>query len=264
MRRSFVLALLVLVMGSPLACNETQEAILAAVGGGCLLDSDCEAGLVCLFRSCHQPCETSEDCPFRDDGERQPCVIAEKPIRVCQLEDETACVRHSDCPGSLVCALDARCRSACGGDRDCAQDQVCVSGTCADQDDLDDNGVIVLSDESPREGAVCIYHSDCPPGADGQQLRCRDGFCEAGCLGDDRDCGRFELCSTAGSDPPQPGECELIGDPASLFCSPKDDHPHEQTIACACPDGSMGEQTCNADGASYGPCTVGMTTCELP
>ena len=264
MRWPSVLAVLTLVMGSPLACNETEEAILAALSGGCLLDSDCETGLVCMFRRCHQRCETSKDCPLRDDGQRQPCVVADKPIRVCQLEDERQCVRHSDCPGALVCALDATCRTACGDDRDCVQDQTCVKGTCADPDDLDDGGQLVLSDESPREGAVCVYNSDCPPSSDGRQLRCRDGFCEAGCLGDDRDCGRFELCSTAGSEPAEAGDCELIGDPSSLYCSPKDDHPHEQTIACACPDGSTGEQTCNPDGAGYGPCTVGTNPCVLP
>lgn len=249
---------------SPVACNATDEAILAAVEGACLLDSDCDAGLVCRFKLCHQPCETSKDCPLRDDGDRQDCVVVDKPVRVCLLEVERACTRHSDCADELLCGTDGVCRAPCATARDCTPGQVCASGTCAEPGDLEGPGQLPLADGTPREGAACVYNSDCPPGAGGRALRCRQGFCEASCLGDDRDCGRFERCSTHGTDPPEAGQCELIGPPGQLYCSPKDDFPHEQTITCRCPNGDEGTQTCNSDGSGYGPCQVGTTPCPLP
>ena len=219
---------------------------------------------MCRFRVCHQPCQTSKDCPRREDGEHQACVVADKPLRICQLDAERDCELHSDCPGDLICGVDGVCRNGCGGDRDCGPEHVCAGGTCAEPLLLDGEGRLTPSERGPREGAPCSYHSDCPPSEDGISLRCRGGFCEVACLGDDRDCGRFERCSTTGSDPPLPGACELIGDPSGLHCSPKDDYPDESAIACACPDGTTGEQLCEPDGSAYGPCTVGMNQCLLP
>jgi len=263
MRRTFGL-LLALGAAMPLACSAEEEALLAALAGDCLLDSECDAELVCVFRRCHQPCNSAKDCPLRPDGEHQACIVADKPKRVCQLESETTCKLHSDCPGTLLCGIDGACRSECASDRDCTVGQVCVGATCAYPHELDGQGLLPMADDGPRVGAPCRYHSDCPPALDGKVLRCRASFCTVACLGDDRDCGRFERCSTTGSDPPEPGECVLIGTPGALHCSPKDDYPNEQTIACACPDGTSGTQTCNPDGSSYGPCTVNTMPCILP
>lgn len=249
---------------SPLACTATDEAILAALEGSCLLDSDCDEGLVCRFKLCHQPCQTSEDCPLGNDGDRQDCVVVDKPVRLCLFDGERDCTRHSDCPGELLCGTDGVCRARCASARDCTPGQVCAAGTCAEPEDLEGPGLLPLAEGTPREGAACLYNSDCPPGEGGRQLRCRQGFCEAACLGDDRDCGRFERCSTHGTAPPEPGVCELIGTPDQLFCSPKDDFPYEQTIACQCLNGDAGTQTCNPDGSGYGPCQVGTTPCPLP
>ncbi|MEM1035068.1 MAG: hypothetical protein AAGN82_32310, partial [Myxococcota bacterium] len=88
MTRTYALAgiaLVALASGGGIACNAREEALLAAIEGDCLLDSDCEGALVCRFRRCHERCETRRDCPFRDDGDRQDCVVVDKPVRICQL-----------------------------------------------------------------------------------------------------------------------------------------------------------------------------------
>ena len=107
------------------ACNASDEAILAALGQGCLLDSDCNSGLVCVFRHCHQPCATSEDCALDDRGEHLLCVVGEKPNHVCQLDSDARCEGDADCPGTQICAIDDRCRDECAADRDCMPGQLC-------------------------------------------------------------------------------------------------------------------------------------------
>jgi hypothetical protein len=253
--------LVLFAVGAPLACSSEEEALIAALGGGCLLDSDCSSGLVCVFRICHEPCKESKDCPLEDDGDHERCVIGDKPRRICQLHFEKLCHLHSDCPGDLVCAVDGECRNQCGGDRDCLPGQLCVAATCADLGELEQGRLVPTSDTS-GEGKPCLYDSDCPPGAGGLALGCRDGACDAGCLGSDRDCGKYERCST--DQPGEPGECQLVGQAGALHCSPKDEFPNEKEIACACLGNQSGTQTCNEDASGYGHCTMGAEDCTLP
>ena len=235
------------------ACGVDAETVLAALGQGCALNSDCDQGLVCTFQVCHQACATSEDCPLGDDGKAGRCVV-EKPTSFCLLEAESRCSLHSDCVGDLVCGNDGRCRNACASERDCLQGQECAAGACVEPAELDGSGQLPLAAGQSALGKVCSFNSDCP-GA--ESLTCRAGLCESPCKGDDRDCGRFARCSTTGG---EPGTCQLIGPPGSFHCSPKQGEP-DREIECDCLDGGKGSQRCNEDGAGYGACSKEGAPC---
>lgn len=258
-----VLATLALGLRGALGCSTEAKALARSLAEGCLLSSDCADGLVCSFRVCHLPCVTSKDCPAAAGGGAPRCVVADKPARVCQLDDERACERGADCPAGLVCAVDAQCHSRCSTHRDCLADQRCAGGACADVDELDAEGRLPVAPDVSGEGRPCQYHSDCLPGVSGRALSCRDGACAPACVGSDRDCEKYERCTTDGA-PHLAGECVPIGDASTLYCSPKADHPAEAVIACACPDGTAGEQRCAPDGSTYEPCTQGDSPCNLP
>jgi hypothetical protein len=228
------------------ACNSDVEDLVRALGEGCLVNSDCDSGLVCVFRRCHVPCESSEDCPTNDNGERLRCVVGEKPVNVCQLVDELRCERHGDCPLGQVCALDNRCRDGCASDRDCVGPQVCRAAACAEPIELVDNQIPVAT-EGSLEDKPCRYSSECPPGPAGLTLNCQEGICSVACY-EQRDCARFYRCTTA-DDPTTPGDCELIGERGSLFCDPID-----EPAACVCPGGTTANQICKPDGSGFEPC----------
>ncbi len=228
-------------------CESENEALLRALGEGCLLNSECNEGLVCVFRRCHVPCETSEDCPVDDSGTNFRCVVGDKPTNVCLLDDEDVCERHSDCVPGQVCALDDRCRDGCGSDRDCVAGQVCRSAACVAPEELVEDQLVA----APGVTAVnrpCRYSSECPQDPDGRVLLCREGFCTVGCY-EARDCPRFFRCSTA-DDPTTPGDCELIGTRGRLFCDPLDG-----PVACDCEAGpGTGTQVCNDVGSKLEDC----------
>ena len=98
------------------------------VGGSCLLNSDCNQGLVCTWGKCHVACNTSADCPAG-----QSCVTSSDQSKVCQLPGETYCIYNHDCPSGLICGVDQKCRKQCQVDIDCLSGQICTSAqTCVD------------------------------------------------------------------------------------------------------------------------------------
>lgn len=207
------------------ACDATDEAILAALGSGCVLDSDCQGELVCVFRRCHQACDNSSDCP---SGQR--CVLGQPPSHVCLLEDETECVRTSDCPETLVCGVDLRCRDECKTDPDCLADQACAQQTCALDDELDDGRLPPRAQEAET---TCLFDSECPV----TQL-CRDGVCRFECVLDtdcaSRQCGDDHRC--------------LPAKPTGPSCVPG----FQQQ--CSCSTGGTGVEICAPDGLGFGDC----------
>jgi hypothetical protein len=229
------------VLGA-LACDDDTAQELALLGESCNLNSQCDGALVCVFGRCHEECRTTADCPGN-----QHCISAEKPLRVCQLPDQTSCTRTSDCPEPLVCGIDGICRNQCNADRDCVPGQVCVTATCAEPDELVAGRLPPSPDVNPV-GTPCRYSSDCPVSNEGLELVCKNKSCAYGCF-EERDCPRFYRCNAA---PPAPGECELIGTQGNLYCDPDDDPPEGHP--CACPDGSTGRQFCRSDGSGYQPC----------
>lgn len=185
-RLSLALALSSLAAVLPSCDSNVDEKIaLAQLAQTCLVNSDCNAPLVCAFEACHTECESSRDC---DAGAR--CVAAARPYKVCQLEQERACARTSDCAKGLVCGGDGECRDRCLTDNDCVEDQLCVSGTCADANELNDAGQLepAPGKEQGAEGSPCVYVSDCS-GA----LLCRGQACLPQCKAD-RDCAAHEVC----------------------------------------------------------------------
>ncbi|HHH29324.1 MAG TPA: hypothetical protein ENK57_13405, partial [Polyangiaceae bacterium] len=206
------------------ACTQSDEAILGALGGGCLLDSDCEGELVCVFRRCHQACETSADCPMA-----QRCVLGEPPTHVCLIEDETDCLRSSDCPPTLVCGTDLQCRDECVADPDCLDDQTCSRKTCALESELVGG---VLPVVSPEGGIPCTFDSECPV----PEL-CVDHLCQLECLVD-ADCASNSCID---------GLCAPVG-PTTPACVPG------YQVSCTCPVGGQGVQICQPDGMGFGDC----------
>jgi hypothetical protein len=119
-----------------------DSGVKVAVGGTCILNSDCQQPLVCTMGKCHDACHTTVDCPAG-----QSCVKANSAM-VCQLPAEADCSATS-CGGALVCASDLRCRAGCLSALDCTSGQVCVSGVCADLADLDVNGQLPQKGPGP-------------------------------------------------------------------------------------------------------------------
>ncbi len=127
---------------------------------GCSINSECDNPLVCAFKRCHDQCTSSRDCAI---GLR--CVQAKDVDTgaslggtVCQLPDEATnkCSINSECPGTQICGIDAKCRDQCALDKDCLKDQVCTDSTCADKVELNDKGgldmvidMVVTRDSGP-------------------------------------------------------------------------------------------------------------------
>jgi hypothetical protein len=118
-------------------------AVMTAIGCGdskkidkgtpCLLNSDCNNPLSCVYGKCHEGCRSSTDCTGGAE-----CTKVQG-LGVCLLPEESACtIANPVCNTSLACAVDLRCRSACtAAATDCMGSQLCVQGYCADPGDVD-------------------------------------------------------------------------------------------------------------------------------
>lgn len=240
-----------------LACEDTQVAALVqALGEGCLIDSDCQGELVCVFRHCHAQCETTKDC--RDLGQETDCVRGET-AKVCLLEDEEACdveetdtgdgllvplFLHASCPSEdLLCARDGECRNRCDDDGDCVSGAVCtVTGVCAEAEDAADaNNDINEEGEAGAETATCIFSSECVA-----PLVCSANVCREACLGD-ADCAAGQRCTLV--------EAPTLGTSFGA-CRSADDDP---TLPAACKNGMLdaGESDVDCGGDTCHPCPSG-------
>lgn len=232
------------------ACDGGESA-LVRLGDGCLLNSDCDEGLSCVFRRCHIQCASSQDCPVADDGKQLRCVIGEKPEHVCQLADERDCSYHSECPGLQRCGPDGACRDQCLDDRDCVEGQTCTAqGVCADLVELDGQGALAER-PAPGEqetGFPCAYDSQCvgkgPEG--GPELVCRNGGCAFGCYAT-VDCDPSFVCMPDDGDSSTPGKCEPAAG-GNIVCVPG------LQQYCQCFPSGPGVQVCNDTGTGFEPC----------
>lgn len=233
-------------------CSPDPTAALAALGAGCIINSDCEGELVCVFRRCHVECETSADCDLDSRGDRLRCVVGEPPTNVCQLEDEKYCSLHSDCPGDQVCDSIGECRDECVTDKDCVTEQQCVTAICADAEEINGDGTrLEGADTPPAVGDPCVLNTDCcvdegdaprcDLGSDGQVLVCRNAECTIECFAD-VDCPPFFSCA----------EVEA-GKGGNCVATKQACVPGEQA-ACACAGGGTGTQVCNAEGTAFEAC----------
>lgn len=167
-------------------CSEDVTPAATALSGGCSVNTDCNAPLVCAFARCHVACTQSRDCAA---GER--CVASDRPYHVCLLPEESRCAYNSDCKGlNQVCGVDGQCRDRCSGARDCLLGQNCVTGTCADPTELDAGSLPATSDASAEaSGQPCSYSSECP-----EPFVCKVGLCTYECQGD-VDCAPGQACT---------------------------------------------------------------------
>ena len=171
------------------ACGSSDSASVdrAELAQGCLIDSDCDAPLRCAFKTCHNACTQSRDCPIA--GER--CVAAERPFNVCQLPSELHCNYNSDCPTGQRCGSDRECRDQCAASVDCIGGQLCTTGVCAESTELVNGALRAPSDGTPalvNEGQSCNRPSDCV-----EPLTCLQGVCGYECVAD-RDCSFSRTC----------------------------------------------------------------------
>ena len=225
---AFVLCVAIAIGAS---CSATEEAILAGLGEGCLLDSDCNGALICVFRRCHIECETSADCPLGPTDERLACRLGEPPHHVCQLDDEYRCALHSDCPSDQVCGPDLRCRDECLADPDCVTEQVCAQKLCAELDELADGRLPNASGQN-GEGRPCAVNSECE-----DPLLCIGGRCLFECV--------------TGADCPS-GECvnnHCVPVTTEANCVPV----AQQDCSDQCDPGFTGVRLCQPD-LTWGPC----------
>src|SRR5262244_487056 len=79
------------------ACTSDEKAP-GELAAGCLVNSDCHDPLVCAFRTCHNACVATRDCP---KGLR--CVASDRPYHVCQLLSERNCTYNTDCFEGQAC-----------------------------------------------------------------------------------------------------------------------------------------------------------------
>lgn len=215
------------------SCSATDEAILAGLGEGCLLDSDCNGELICVFRRCHIECETSADCPLGPDDERLDCRLGEPPHHVCQLGDENRCALHSDCPPTQVCGPDLRCRDECLADPDCVSQQVCAQKLCAELDELVDGQLPTVEGQS-GEGRPCTVNSDCE-----DPLLCIGGRCLFECV-TDADCRSGQCVDNYCVPPTLDAECLVPVD--------------QEDCSDQCDPGFTGVRLCQPD-LTWGDCT---------
>jgi len=274
------LALVALPTLSAASCSDDQiEALVAALGEGCLLDSDCNDDLICVFRRCHVECETTKDC--RDRGEDTDCVFGDTN-KVCLLPAEEECVveevdkgdgivvprfLHSTCPSAdLLCARDGECRNHCELDDDCVGGARCtVTGVCAGEGDATDpDNAINQEGKTGVETATCIYSSECTA-----PLACRDNQCREACLAnadcsDGQECmlvesptlgESFGACRFPNVDPDLPPTCSngmLDEGESDVDCGGSDCNACPSGSACAAPtDCESG--ICNGDGVCQVP-----------
>lgn len=216
--RAMGIAAALVPLGAQLTSCGDADVLLAALGGDCLLDSDCDGELVCRFRRCHAACELSEDCPA---GER--CVSSETGSGVCLLAVEESCSRNSDCPAPLQCGPDGQCRNECAADPDCRGGEVCpAEHVCAGVGELDPSGHL------PGAGTAtplpCAAAADCVA-----PERCVAGLCRVLCASDG-DCP-LSRCVEGTCAPPA-----VVSGPQCV--------PGEQR-ACVCANGmDAGVQVC--------------------
>ncbi|MER2565285.1 MAG: putative metal-binding motif-containing protein [Myxococcaceae bacterium] len=160
-RRSFTALSLLL-----LSCVTRDTTPPSKLAEGCLLNSDCETPLVCVFRRCHQPCADRRDCPADSDCQ----LSGDPPQLVCT---QVTCA-DAPCPQGQICGVDRRCRYQCATASDCSPRQACVENQCVWNDQLQPDGGF----PPPLDGRACEYSSQCAAGQ-----RCsRSGQCVAECL----------------------------------------------------------------------------------
>jgi formylglycine-generating enzyme len=164
------------------------------VGGACILNSDCNQGLVCSWGECHAACHTTADC---QPG--QSCIIASPQSTAC--ESPTPCIYNSNCPTGLICAVDQQCRKQCQSNVDCTSGQTCTSTqTCAEPSQVDSSNSLIVPDggagDASGAGGIAGGGKAGVPEAPGTQPDARIGGAGGGAGGIGGGDGGISACVT--------------------------------------------------------------------
>ena len=222
----YLLVLLVAFSSFAAGCSKSKKLDL---GGGCMLNSDCNSPLSCTFGKCHTTCVEARDCPLG-----QSCVKMPEGS-VCQLPLDSDCQSSGGvCSTGLVCATDQRCRASCQTADDCLADQICAAGTCAEPGNVDSSGQLK---PSGTVGAACVSSSDCST-----PLSCVLSKCHYSCQSTSV-CPTGESCLKAAS----VSVCQL---PTERLC--------DDTTGCAGDLVCAVDYQCRATCSSDGNCTTGQ------
>ncbi|MBK9000392.1 MAG: hypothetical protein IPM35_32125 [Myxococcales bacterium] len=253
--RLVVGAAILAVWAAACGSDDAESLRRGKLAEGCIINSDCNAPLVCAFRLCHQECKSQPDC---DPG--QLCVPADKPFNVCQLDSERECTHHSDCPAAFRCAADFKCRPECVTEKDCIAGQVCTDGVCAATEELVDGGLPTDASPDSGLGKPCVYNSNCPA-----PLVCISGSCLPECQ-EDRDCAFGLVCSAAKACVPGGGgdggtDSGDAGGPGA--CANGTQDPGETGVDCGGPCGGCASDACTkpSDCASH---VCSAKKCQAP
>jgi hypothetical protein len=208
-------------------CSDSSKKV--DLGGGCLLNSDCNSPLSCTFGKCHTACVVTRDCPLG-----QACVQTPEG-GVCQFPADSDCQSSGGvCPIGLVCAADQRCRKSCQTAAECLAGQACsTSGVCADSNDLDGNGQLVES----GVGVACVASAEC-----NSILTCTMNRCHYPCQSTNL-CPSGQSCVNTGSG----AVCQL---PVEALCDGS--VPCPGGLVCAV------DYRCRAPCGSASDCTTGQ------
>lgn len=140
---------------------------------GCLDDSDCAGGSICVTRHCQAGCREDEEC-----GGGQICN---------DLTCREGCREDGDCGTDRICES-LTCREGCREDEDCGADRICADLLCTTgcRADAECGAGRICADDVCRAG--CRQDAQCPSG-----LVCDDATLTCRCLSDD-DCGPGRVC----------------------------------------------------------------------
>ena len=108
-----LVAVLLLANPAPAPASGPFDEPRAVIGPGCVRNSECSDGLVCMAGRCRSECVNNRDCHAGAH-----CVIAATGIGNCVLDqapvelgpDAQMCVNARDCTGGACSHEDDKCR----------------------------------------------------------------------------------------------------------------------------------------------------------
>ncbi|WP_437276293.1 hypothetical protein WME90_34300 [Sorangium sp. So ce375] len=192
MRTWFLRLMFGAALGASVGCGGSEGSEPGGDSGGAALgELECRNGADCDNSTCNRVsdavcyevrdaagCGSDEDCAGTDGadggggaggGGGGPPVICDLPHFTCtpSWQPRPACVRgcetDADCPSTLACAPDHRCRAtSCAADADCPKNHVCdtIGGACARtacSSDAECEGFCVLGRCEEKPGMCFLY-----------------------------------------------------------------------------------------------------------
>ncbi len=208
------------------AIPETGTPTGAKQGELCVLNSDCDAPLVCIGQHCTEECRQDRDCRDGESCQDHTCRRAGSDAGGDGGSSDTgdggdggsgdtgsgdatvdatpadappgygkSCVYRSDCPAPLICRASGLCAYECNADVDCASSQTCAFHLCAVRSDAGADAGDAVTDGDVGTAKSCTIEFDCDDKSwcNGPE-RCISGKCAASLGGP---CEGPSACTTA-------------------------------------------------------------------